>query len=271
MGAIALNDLAGRAAVVTGSSRGIGRAIALELARAGAAVLIHGRANRQAADEVAGQIRAMGRAVEVFLADLADPAQQEILVDRAWQWCSAIDIWVNNAGADLLTGVSARWSFERKLEALWRVDVLATIRLGRLVGRRMKAAGGGAILNVGWDGAERGMAGDSGELFAAAKGAVMAFSRSLAQSLAPEVRVNCLAPGWIKTAWGEQASAYWQARAAQESLSGRWGTPEDVARVARFLVSPAAAFVSGQVIDVNGGFRGPWQTVPDQGPRADQE
>jgi len=90
-------------------------------------------------------------------------------------------------------------------------------------------------------------------LFAAAKGAVAAFSRSLACSLAPEVRVNCLAPGWIKTAWGRQASESWQQRAAGASLLGRWGTPEDVARVARFLVSPAAGFLTGQTINVNGG------------------
>jgi 3-oxoacyl-[acyl-carrier protein] reductase len=118
----------------------------------------------------------------------------------------------------------------------------------------MKSDGRGAILNMGWDGAERGMAGPSGELFAATKGAVMAFSRSLARSLAPEVRVNCLAPGWIKTAWGEAASEVWQQRARRESLLGRWGTPEEVARAARFLVSPDAAFITGQVIAVNGGF-----------------
>ena len=109
-------------------------------------------------------------------------------------------------------------------------------------------------MNMGWDGAQRGMAGPSGELFAAVKGAVMAFTRSLALSLAPEVRVNCLAPGWIKTAWGQQASASWQERACRESALGRWGTAEDVARVARFLVSESAAFVTGQVIEVNGGF-----------------
>jgi 3-oxoacyl-[acyl-carrier protein] reductase len=125
----------------------------------------------------------------------------------------------------------------------------------------MKSAGAGAILNIGWDGAARGMAGPSGELFAAAKGAVMAFTRSLARSLAPEVRVNCVAPGWIKTAWGERASADWQARAEGESLLGRWGTPEDVARAARFLVSPEARFLTGQVLDVNGGFN--WQAPTD--------
>ena len=132
------------------------------------------------------------------------------------------------------------------------------MRLSRLIGHRMqqsRTAPGGVILNVGWDQVESGMAGDSGELFGAIKGAVIAFSKSLARSLAPQVRVNCLAPGWIKTAWGARASEYWQERACRESLLARWGTPEDVARVARFLASPAASFITGQVIPVNGGFQ----------------
>ena len=129
------------------------------------------------------------------------------------------------------------------------------MRLSRLAGQQMKAAGGGAIVNVGWDQAERGMAGDSGEMFAAIKGAVMAFSRSLAKSLAPLVRVNCVAPGWIKTSWGEGASDYWQQRATGESLLDRWGEPRDVSTLVRFLASPAAAFINGQVLAVNGGQR----------------
>jgi len=118
-------------------------------------------------------------------------------------------------------------------------------------------ARGGVILNVGWDQADTGMAGDSGQMFATAKGAVMAFTRSLAHTLAPTVRVNCLAPGWIRTQWGASTSEYWQQRAVRESLLRRWGTPADVARVARFLASPAAAFITGQTIAINGGFAGP--------------
>jgi 3-oxoacyl-[acyl-carrier protein] reductase len=252
-------ELAGRTAVVTGSSSGIGRAIAMELAAAGADVVVHARARRDAAEQAAAQIRRQGRQATVIVADLAETAGHEPLVDQAWRWRGGVDIWVNNAGADVLTGPAAGWSFDEKLEHLWRVDVQATVRLSRLVGDRMRRRSGsppaGVILNMGWDQAEHGMAGDSGEMFAAVKGAVLAFSRSLARSLAPQVRVNCLAPGWIKTAWGETASADWQERARRESLLERWGTPEDVARAARFLASPAAEFITGHVLAINGGFR----------------
>jgi 3-oxoacyl-[acyl-carrier protein] reductase len=117
----------------------------------------------------------------------------------------------------------------------------------------MKSQGHGSIVTMGWDQAETGMEGDSGEIFAATKGAIMAFTRSLALSLAPEVRVNALAPGWIKTAWGESAPSAWQERVLRETPLSRWGTPEDVARVACFLVSPAAEFLTGQVVRINGG------------------
>src|SRR5262249_21329848 len=158
-----------------------------------------------------------------------------------------------NAGADTLTGPVATWTFEQKLDALLSVDVRSTMLLGRAFGDRMRQRGHGIILTLGWDQAETGMEGDSGQLFAAAKAAVMAFTKSLALSLAPAVRVNCIAPGWIKTAWGEKASAVWQERAIRETPLGRWGTPEDVGAVAVWLASSAAAFLTGQVIRVNGG------------------
>jgi 3-oxoacyl-[acyl-carrier protein] reductase len=242
-------------AVVTGTSGGIGRAIALELATSGANVVVHGNRRRDTAQQVAGEIQRMGRQATALFADLANEAEQNALAEAAWQWKSKVDIWVNVAGADVLTGQAASWPFEQKLAALWKVDVAATIGLSRAIGARMKDRGSGVILNIGWDQAEQGMAGDSGQMFGAVKGAVMAFTRSLAQSLAPQVRVNCLAPGWIRTAWGEKASAYWQERAVRQSLRGRWGTPEDVAHAAVFLASPAADFITGQVIPINGGYR----------------
>jgi 3-oxoacyl-[acyl-carrier protein] reductase len=246
-------ELVGRRALVTGSTSGIGRAIALELARAGADVLIHGRRSPAAAEATAGRIRAAGGRSGVVLADLRDPAECQRLVEEAWALWQGLDIVVNNAGADTLTGEAARWPFERKLAELLAVDVTATVLLARAFGQRMRAGPGGVILNMGWDQAETGMEGDSGELFAAAKGAVMAFSKSLALSLAPAVRVHCLAPGWIQTAWGEKASPTWQERVRRETPLQRWGLPEDVAAAARWLVSPAANYLSGQVVRVNGG------------------
>ena len=159
------------------------------------------------------------------------------------------------AGADVLTGEPAKWPFERKLEELLKVDVVATMTLCRGIGRWMAGRAGGTIVTIGWDQAATGMEGDSGELFATSKGAVMAFTRSLSRSLAPSVRVNCVAPGWIRTAWGEGASEVWQERARRESMLGRWGVPEDIAAAVHWLVSPEAAFVTGQVLAVNGGFR----------------
>jgi 2-amino-4-hydroxy-6-hydroxymethyldihydropteridine diphosphokinase len=246
-------ELTGLRALVTGSTSGIGRAIAVELARGGADVIVHGRRSRDAAEAVAAEVRRAGGRSAVVLADLKDDDGRGRLAEDAWRTWDGLDVLVNNAGADTLTGEAAHWSFDRKLEELLAVDVTATMLLARDLGRRMKARAGGVIVNMGWDQAETGMEGDSGELFAAAKGAVMAFSRSLALSLAPEVRVHCLAPGWIRTAWGEGASAAWQKRVLRETPLRRWGRPEDVASAARFLVAPAAAYLSGQLLRVNGG------------------
>jgi 2-amino-4-hydroxy-6-hydroxymethyldihydropteridine diphosphokinase len=245
-------ELEGQTALVTGSTSGIGRAIALELAAAGARVIIHGR-RTEAAAAVADEVAGLGATAFVALGDLIQLEECRRLVDNAWAEWGPLDIWVNNAGADVLTGESADWPFAHKLRELFEVDVLAAVLMARDVGRRMKEHGGGVILNMGWDKADSGMDGDSAQLFAAAKGAVMAFSKSLAVQLAPEVRVNCLAPGWIRTAWGAGASVGWQERVRRETPLERWGEPEDVAAAARWLVSPAAAFVTGQVIRINGG------------------
>ena len=246
-------ELAGLRALVTGSTSGIGRAIALELARGGADVIVHGRRSAEAVEATAAEVGRAGTRSVVQLADLRDPTARLRLSEQAWQVWGGLDILVNNAGADTLTGAAAAWPFERKLEELLTVDVTATVALARAVGRRMKEAGGGVILNMGWDQADVGMEGDSGELFAAAKGAVMAFSKSLTLSLAPEVRVHCLAPGWIRTAWGRGASATWQERALRETPLRRWGLPADVAAAARWLAAPAARYLTGQVVRVNGG------------------
>ncbi len=264
------SSLTGRSAVVTGASSGIGRAIAIQLARQGADVLVHAGRRREAAEETAREVRQLGREAETAIVDLADPDAAVRLVDDAWNWRDDLSIWVNNAGADVLTGESAEWSFEKKLDRLYQIDVRAGMQLARLAGHRMaersaaqrtsdsavrNTSATGSITTISWDQVEHGMAGDSGEMFAAIKGAVAAFSRSLARTLAPHVRVNSVAPGWIKTAWGNDAPEYWRVRAESESLLQRWGEPEDVAGLVGFLASPSAGFVNAQTIQVNGGFR----------------
>lgn len=246
-------DLSGRKAVVTGSSSGIGRAVALEFARAGADLVVHCRQSQTAAERVASEIRDLGRSAHVLSADLGNADELQAFCEAAWRCLGSVDVWMNNAGVDLLTGEGAKLGYREKLARLLEIDVQGTILLSHLVGQRMAETGRGVILNIGWDQADRGMEGTSGELFAASKNAVMGFTRSLAASLAPHVRVNCIAPGWIRTAWGQTAGENWQARVRQETPLKRWGTPEDVARMARFLASDDADFITGQVICVNGG------------------
>lgn len=271
-------------AVVTGSSSGIGRQIALELARQGWQIVLHGRSISDRLLKVKDEIASLGANTFLEPFDFSSDQPLEDFVDRVFRQTEVVDAWINNAGGDVLTGRLASLSFEEKLRYLLKVDVTATLLLSRAVGARMKkqaaitSGGHGqgetqtrtsettehhasysngrySIINIGWDQAAFGMAGDSGEMFATTKGAIMAMTGSLAQSLAPEVRVNCIAPGWIKTQWGVNASSYWDNRVRQESLMNRWGTPSDIAHLACFLCSPAASYISGQVIPVSGGFR----------------
>jgi 3-oxoacyl-[acyl-carrier protein] reductase len=247
-------DLTGRRILVTGSSSGIGRSIALELASAGADIVLHGRKATGPIEQVAGEIRALGRKAEIRAEDLAtDPGSPARLADATWTAFGSLDAAVLNAGVDLLTGGNRQLPYEKKLELLLNVDVRASVLMARDLGARMKKQGHGSIITIGWDQADRGMEGDSAELFSVAKNAVMGFTRSLAVTLAPKVRVNCIAPGWIQTSWGESTSQEWHDRVLRETPLARWGTPEDIARLARFLLSDSADYITGQVLNANGG------------------
>ena len=239
---------------MTGASSGIGRAIAEAYAAEGAVVLLTHRDSPGRAREVADAIAADGGRALVRQADLATRATCERLVAEAREALGRVDVWVNNAGADVLTGEAAAWEWERKLDLLMAVDLKGTIACSYAIGELMGGQErGGTIVNMSWDHVATGMAGENPQLFTAVKGGVLAFSKSLARSLAPAVRVNVLCPGWIETSFGEHADREFHRSVAQGTPLGRWGRPQDVADTALYLASPQAAFLTGQAINVNGG------------------
>lgn len=279
-------------AVVTGSSSGIGCEIAVQLAAGGYDVVVHAARRVERAEATAERVRAAGGSACVVTCDYLSVKDDFVgFVDRVFAWQGGVDCWVNNAGGDVLTGERRRWSFSEKLDFLWQVDVRATLLLSRLVAERMQGqrrrdqpavgTGGshpvsagrevsagqaaesasgrplpGCVINVGWDQATSGLPGASGQMFACTKGAIMAMTAALAKSFAPEVRVNCVAPGWIQTEWGEAADPAWSELVAEQSLQRRWGRPADVAAAVAFLASPAATFINGQCLPINGGLDG---------------
>lgn len=246
--------LDGVRAVVTGASSGIGAAIAEAFAGAGATVLVTHRDSAEAASAVADRIARLGGHALLAQADLGTRAGCEALVAQARERLGGLDVWVNNAGADVLTGEAADWGWERKLDVLLAVDVKGTIACSYAAGAVMREQpGGGTILNMSWDHVSAGMAGENPELFSAVKGGVLAFSKSLARGLAPRVRVNVLCPGWIETGFAREVDRDFHRSVAESTPLERWGRPEDVAAAALWLASPEAEFVTGQAININGG------------------
>jgi 3-oxoacyl-[acyl-carrier protein] reductase len=253
-GAAGEAPLAGRAVLVTGASSGIGRAIALAVARAGADVALTYRLNHGGAADAERQIRALGRRTVTVRLDLEDPQAIQAIGPAAREALGRLDVWVNNAGADILTGAGGSLSPIEKLDRLLAVDlrgtILASWHAAELLGAQEQ---GGVIINMSWDHVITGMDGLNPQLFAAVKGAVLAFSKSLARSVAPRVRVNVLAPGWIETSFSETLNDRARRAVADSTPLKRWGRPDDVAGAAVFLASPAAAFITGQTIFVSGG------------------
>jgi len=228
------NGLAGRTAVVTGASGGIGAATANALERAGAVVIRH-----------TGRVQA----------DFSVLGEADRFVDAVLEQSPSIDIWINAAGVDLMSSEVKRLTFEQRLQHLMEVDVFSVIAISRRVGRHMKEQGGGTLVFFSWDGVAYGLTGETAQLYGTAKGAVLGFCRSLAVTLAPEVRVRCLSPGWIRTRWGSHVSEEFQRLGNDDSLRGRWGEPSEVADAVVFLVSPQSEYVDGIDIRLNGGKR----------------
>jgi 3-oxoacyl-[acyl-carrier protein] reductase len=243
-------DLSGRVALVTGGSRGIGRATARQLARAGADLCIGYQSRAAEAAAVAAEVRALGRRAETFGGDLSDSG----VVDRLYAFIAErlgrLDILVANAGiwppddVPLREMTEAQW---RRVLAANLDSVFLTVRGAlRLMGR------GGCIVLVGSS------SGQEGEPFhadyAASKGALASLAKSLAVECAPEIRVNCIAPGWVDTDLAEAALAEGGRAAITARIPlGQVATADDVAGPILFLCSDLARHVTGEVLNVNGG------------------
>jgi 3-oxoacyl-[acyl-carrier protein] reductase len=245
--------LQGKIVLVTGASSGIGRAIALRCARAGADIAVTYRKNRSGAESTAREVRELGRRVEVAQTDVSRREDIQHLVDRLRGAFGRVDVWINNAGADILTGEGGRLSRQEKLDLVLTVDLRGTILASWAAVELMREQGGGTIINVSWDHVIQGMEGENPGIYSAGKGGVASFSKSLAREVAPDIRVNVLAPGFIETAFGEQANPSFRQQVIELTPMRRWGTPDDVAGAALFLASEEAAFLTGQTIMVNGG------------------
>ena len=238
----AFASLEGKAALVTGGSRGIGAAIARELAAAGASVVVGYRSGQEEAEAIAGEIG--GRAVQ---ADVSNAEDAKRLVEEAGD----LDILVNNAGTTR-DGVLARMT-DDDWRAVIETNLSSVFYTCRAVSRGMMKRRAGSIVNLS---SIVGIHGNWGQTnYAASKAGIIGFTKSLAQELGSRgVRANVIAPGYIKTALTEVIPE--EAKEQMLSLTplGRLGDPEDVAGAVRFLCSDAAAFITGEVLVVGGGL-----------------
>jgi len=247
-----LFDLGGKTAVVTGSSRGIGRAIAEAMASCGAKVVISSR-KAEACEEVAAAIRSSGGTAAAIPCHVGDKAQLRALVDKTHDVFGGIDILVNNVGANPILGPLQDLT-DDAFDRVFANNVKSALWLSVMILPEMAARRDGAVIFIASIAALRGTPGIGA--YGAAKAAVMQLTRSLACEWGPHnIRVNAIAPGLIKT---DFARALWQdeARAHQriaETPLGRLGEPQDVAGAAVLLASAAGSYITGQTIVVDGG------------------
>lgn len=244
-------DLSGKTALVTGASRGIGRAMARAFAAAGASVALNYHRGSDQAVALADQLRGMGVDALAIAADVADEAAVRTMTRATLERFGRIDILVNNAGilleAPLLETSTAQ--FDR----IVAVNLRGTFLVGREVLRHMVAARiAGRVINLASDLAYLGRADFSA--YCATKGAILALTRSWAREFAPGILINAIAPGPIETDMLSPASMSPEALATDKAIPlARFGTPEEVAQLAVFLAGPGASFITGQTIGPNGG------------------
>jgi NAD(P)-dependent dehydrogenase (short-subunit alcohol dehydrogenase family) len=244
-------SLLGKKALVTGASRGIGRAIALALARAGADVAVCCNTGGALADEVCELIRAMGRNARVYRHNLADPAEVEKLHAEVLRDFGQMDILINNAG------ITRDKSFKRMTKEMWdtvmSVDLDSVFLVTKQFIDAMAERGWGRVVTISSVIGEHGNFGQAN--YAAAKAALIGFSKALAREYARKgVTVNAVAPGFIRTQMTEAVPQAALDAIVQATPVGRLGEPREVGAAAVFLASDAAAFVTGHVLDVNGGY-----------------
>lgn len=254
MDAQVAGKLAGRVALVTGAGRGIGRAIALAFARGGADVAINYRASRDGAEQAAGEIRALGRRAEALRADVSVVAEGQRLVAETVERFGRLDILVNNAGTFDTTALFH--VTEEAFDAVLATDFKGPFFLAQAAARQMVAQQSGAIINL-----ASGVAKDPdpgyfvGTPYAGAKAALWRTSHRMAMELGPfGVRVNVIVPGFIHSKRGPLPE-YVRAEFAPLAALKRTGVVDDVARVALFLASDDARFITGQTLVVDGGIR----------------
>ena len=245
-------DLTAQRAIVTGASTGIGRAIAIALAGAGADVAIHYGSSRKEADETARAVESHGRRAVLVQADFRDPTAAGKAVEAAVQALGApIDILVNNAGS-----LVRRSAVEEMDAELWQEVIALNLSSVFFVTKAaLPHLGDGArIVNVSSVAARHG-GGPGAFAYAAAKGGVMTLTRGLAKELASRnIRVNAIAPGVIETPFHDKFSTPEQLETFRKGIPlGRLGTSEECAGAVLYLVSPLASYVTGQSIDINGG------------------
>ena len=245
-------DLAGRAAIVTGANTGIGQAIAVALAEAGADVALAGRT---AAEETAAQIGAAGHRAILIEADLGSAAPVQRVVDEAMAGLGRLDILVNNAG--IIRRADAAEFSEADWDAVIDTDLKSLFFLCQAAGRHMLAQGKGKIVNIASLLSFQG--GIRVPSYAAAKSGVAGLTKALANEWAGRgVNVNAIAPGYIATnnTAALQADETRNRQILERIPAGRWGEPRDIAGAAVFLASPAADYVNGHILAVDGGWLG---------------
>ena len=238
--------------LITGASGGIGFAVAKRFAAAGREVILHAHKNISAVNEFRETIQSQGGKAEIVAADFSQPDTAEKLYRHVFDLTGQIDILVNAAGLDLMSHTLASLPFEKKLQQILQTDVFTPIQLSRMIGTRMQQRKQGTIFFLGWNGVDYGWQGDTAQLYGAAKGALLGFSRSLAEDLAPDILVRCLSLGWIKTRWGEKLSEEIEQHYATDSRRNRWGTPEEVAAVIEFLAGEESKYIDGIGLRLDG-------------------